>query len=42
MKHQMFGTLQNVSGLTDFLVPQKIIKEKPLNANHTAASTQNF
>lgn len=36
---QMLGTLQNVSSLVGFSMPEKGIRDKPLNANHTVAST---
>lgn len=32
---QMLGTLQNVSGLVGFSMPEKGIRCSPLNANHT-------
>lgn len=35
----MLGTLQNVSSLVGFSVLEKGIRDGPLNANHTAAST---
>lgn len=36
---QMLGTLQNVSSVVGFSVPEKGIRNRPLNANHTVAST---
>lgn len=35
---QMLGSLQNVSSLVGFSVPEKGIRDRPLNAKHTAAS----
>ena len=34
----MLGTLQNVSSLVGFSMPEKRIRDRPLNANHTAAT----
>lgn len=39
---QMLGTLQNVSSLVGFSMPEKGIRDRPLNANHTVASTHHI
>lgn len=39
---QMLGTLQNVSSLVGFSMPEKGIRDRPLNANHSAASTHHI
>lgn len=38
----MPGTLQNVSNLVGVSVLEKGIRARPLNANHTAASTHHI
>lgn len=39
---QMPGTLLNVSSLVGFPMPEKGIRHRPLNANHSAASIQHI
>ena len=34
----MLGTLQNVSSLVGFSMPEKRIRDRPLNADHTTAT----